>query len=147
MDVLLKRALGVYFIVNSLTSIPAGIAMIGVENPFGPSWILPAVPLAQGLITAVAGVWLYRSGVPAETGVVPAWPPIEGFLQLFGIYFVVGGLVSLARPVAGVLWFHETVGLSAGSTMVSAAASIAIGGCLVAQPGPLASLLRQRRVG
>jgi hypothetical protein len=145
MDVLLKRALGLYFMVNALTSIPAGIAMFGVQNPYGPSWILPAVPLTQGLITAVAGVWLYRSRPSAEAVILPTWPSIESLLQLFGIYFVVEGLVFMARPVAGVLWFHETVGLTAGSTIVSAAASIALGVCLVAWPAALASLLRQRR--
>jgi len=146
MDVLLKRALGLYFLVSSLTYLPAGILMLGVQNPYGPAWIIPAVPLAQGVVTAAAGVWLYRSGPSADADGVPDWPPVETFLQLFGVYFVAGGLVSLARPVAGVLWFHESIGVSAGSNMVSAMTSIAIGAVLLACPRPLASYLNQRRV-
>jgi hypothetical protein len=144
MHAFLKRALGLYFLVSSLAYIPAGIFMFGVQNPYGPAWVIPAIPLVQGLITAVAGLWLYRSGASNDVEVDLAWPPLESFLQLFGVYFAVGGLVSLARPLSSVLFFNESIGLSAGSNLASAATSIAIGGFLAARPQALASYLTRR---
>jgi hypothetical protein len=145
MHSLARYALGLYFIVSALAYIPAGIFTIGVQNPYGPSWVIPAIPLVQGLINAVAGIWLIRSG---RSGVVAAvesgWPTVETVLQLFGVYSVVGGLVALARPAVGVLFFNESVGLSAGSSIASAVVAIVIGAYLVARPQPLASYLRER---
>ena len=57
-----RYAVGLYFVVEALESIPAGVFMAGVQNPYGPAWVVPAIPLVQGLINAVAGIWLIRSG-------------------------------------------------------------------------------------
>lgn len=142
----IRYALGLYFIVSALEYIPASIFTVGVQNPYGPWWAIPAIPLAQGVVNAVAGVWLFRSGRSEDGAPIDLqWPTAEAVLQLFGVYSVVGGLVSLARPLFGVLLFSETIGFSAGASIASSATAIAIGAYLLARPHPLASYLRARR--
>ena len=122
MHKLIRCAAGLYFLVSAVQYIPAGLLMLGVESPYGPRWIVPAIPLAQGLVTAVAGFWLIRSSRgEIDATVERTWPSIESFLQLFGVYLVVGGLVASARPLSGGLFFHESFGLPAGGELASAA--------------------------
>jgi hypothetical protein len=51
METLLRRLLGLYFVITPLEYVPAALAYLAVENTFGPWWILPFVPLAQAAIS------------------------------------------------------------------------------------------------
>ena len=77
MEALLRRLLGVYFLVTSVAYVPAALAYLGVENSFGPWWILPIVPISQAVIFAGAGLLLLRRRSPeavvAGTGLVRQW--------------------------------------------------------------------------
>lgn len=109
MENLLRRLLGLYFVVAALAFVPAALFYIGVENASGPWWLLPAVPLAQGVVFGTAGFLLSRlprPAVPVETRVV--FPPMESLLQLLGVYFIVEGLSSAVRPGVDMWFFSET---------------------------------------
>src|SRR5262249_30270046 len=100
MEMSLRRFLGLYFVVTSLQYLPAAVFMLGAINSTGPNWILPAISLTQGAITAVAGFVLYRSAASAdESSGTLATPGVPVLVQLVGVYFVVAGLVGGIRPV------------------------------------------------
>jgi hypothetical protein len=142
---IVRYALGLFFVVSALEYIPASVFMLGVQNPYGPSWVIPAIPLVQGLINALAGVWLMRSGRSDDVAASEAqWPTVKTILQLFGVYFAVGGVVSLARPASEVLFFNESMALGAGSSIASAVIAIVIGAYLIARPHPLSAYLEGR---
>ena len=86
MEILLRRLLGLYLAVLALTSVPHALFYFGVDNAAGPWWILPGIPLSQGLIFAVAGYLLTRQPAPAfPPGSSLVFPPVESLLQLFGV--------------------------------------------------------------
>jgi len=110
METLLRRLLGLYFVITSLGYVPMTLAYLGVENSFGPWWMLPLVPLSQAVIFSAAGVILLRTrsqeDVPLGPGVI--FPPVESLLQLTGVYFIVTGLGSIARPAVDMLLMTES---------------------------------------
>ena len=134
MEILLRRLLGLYFVVSALAFVPAALFYVGVENTAGPWWILPAIPLAQGVVFAVAGLLLTRRpapAVPLESGVV--FPPVESLLQWLGVYFIVEGLSSAVRPGLDMLLFTESWWARVGN--FAAAAVWLVGGwILVSRP-------------
>ena len=144
MESTLRRILGMYFVVSSLQYVPAAAMVYGIQNTIGPQWLLSLIPLTQGALTAAAGVWLLRAGPHVEDATSVIAPPVETFVQLFGVYFIVNGLVALANPLSGVLFFHEVWSLSAGSRVASAIASVSIGLYLVARPTAIGSFLRKQ---
>lgn len=109
MEIILRRLLGLYFVVSAVAFVPAAFFYFGVENSPGPWWILPAIPLAQGVVFAVAGFLLIRQAsrvVPAEQDLV--FPPVQSLLQLMGVYFIVEGLSAVVRPAVDFWFFTET---------------------------------------
>jgi len=110
MEILLRRLLGVYFVVSAVAFLPAAFFYFGVESTPGvPWWILPAIPLAQGIVFAVAGFLLSRQPAPAvnlQSGIV--FPPVESLLQLLGVNFIVEGLSAAVRPALNMLFFTES---------------------------------------
>jgi hypothetical protein len=144
METPLRRALGLYFVVVSLQYIPASLFMLGVENPVGPRWVLIAIPFAQGAIFAAAGMILFRSHdaqkQPTTSVVLPS---SESIVQLFGVFFVARGLIALARPLAGFLFFNEIWSIGLGSELASAVASVLIGFVLLTWPRAITSLMKR----
>lgn len=140
----LRRAVGVYFLVTSLQSIPTAVFMLGVQNTFGPQWALWATPLAQGVVMALAGLWLVRSRPSADDRdeTVSGAPSLETLVQLFGVYFTIEGLVSAANPLSSVLLFNEVWSASAGSRVASPVVSMALGLYLVARPSAVVAFLK-----
>ena len=138
----LRWALGLYFVVISLEYVPAALLMFGVQNTAGPNWILPAVPFFQGLVIAAAGVFLLRSASRSAdvTGTIVV-PPVESILQLFGVYFIVEGLVAFARTLSGLLFFNEVWSISLGSSLAAAGAYALLGGIPLSRPGTIARLI------
>lgn len=144
----LHRVLGAYFVVNALQSIPAALFMMGVQNPYGPQWLLWAMPLTQGLVTALAGLWLVRRPAPVgESGATVVSPPVDTIVQLFGVTILVGGVVDLANPLSSVLFFTEDWSPSAVSRLASPLTSVAIGIYLVARAGAVVRFLRHQAPG
>jgi hypothetical protein len=144
MEALSRRLLGVYFVVTSVASVPAALASLGIQNPFGPWWILPLVPMAQGVIFAGAGLLLLRQrspeAVPAGAGVV--FPPMESLLQLWGVYFIVAGLTSLVQPMAGMILVAQSWPARIGG-FVEAAVWCLAGLGLVTRPRRVSERLRR----
>ena len=134
MEILLRRLLGLYLAVLALTSIPSALFYLGVDNTAGPWWILPAIPLSQGLIFGVAGYVLSRQPAPAFP---PAsslvFPPIESLLQLFGVYFTVEGVSSAVRAGLEMFMFTESWWSRVGS-FGAAAVWLAAGFIIVRRP-------------
>jgi uncharacterized membrane protein HdeD (DUF308 family) len=116
--------------------------MFGVQNLGGPDWILPATPFAQGLIAAGAGLLLLRSSdnpkYPTGSVVVPG---IAALIQLFGVYFIVSGLVGLAGSLSRVVLLNEVSSRSVNGSFASAIASVIAGVILVARPVWIAGLM------
>ncbi len=138
----LHRALGAYFVVSALQFVPAAVFMMGVENTYGPQWLLWAMPLTQGLVTAMAGLWLLRRPAPGgDSAATVVSPPVDTLVQLFGLTVLVGGVVDLANPVSSVLLFDEVWSASAVTRIASPVASVAIGLYLVARAGAVARFL------
>jgi len=142
MDISLRRVLGLYFLVTSLQFLPTAVFMLAVINSTGPNWILPAISFTQGVITAVAGLVLFRSS--ARTSDIPGslvTPGIPVLLQLVGVYFVVGGLVSGVRPLFRLMFLNEVWASGVGSELAAAGIGILAGGLLIAQARPIANVL------
>jgi hypothetical protein len=135
METLFRRLLGLYFVILSFAYVPTTLAFLGVENAFGPRWVLLFVPLSQAVIFLVAGLILLRK-YPAEavslgSGVV--FPALDSLLQLVGVYFIVTGLGSAVRPAVDMLFFTEAWVARLGSFME--AAVLLVGGyALVKHP-------------
>jgi hypothetical protein len=74
METLFRRLLGLYFVILSFGYVPTTLAFLGVQNAFGPRWVLLFVPLSQAVIFLVAGLVLLRThsaeAVPLGSGVV-----------------------------------------------------------------------------
>ncbi len=142
MEKLLRRLLGLYFIVSSVAYVPAGLFYLGVESTAGPWWILPTVPLMQGAIFAGAGLVLLRGepaeNVPLGSGVV--FPAVEPLLQLFGLYFIVEGLSSGVRPAVDMWFFAESWWARLGEA-AAAAVWLLAGWLLVRRPRAVLGLL------
>lgn len=144
MEILLRRLLGLYFVVSAVAFVPSALFYLGVENTAGPSWILVAIPLAQAIVFAVAGVLLTRERaplVPIESGLV--FPPVPSLLQLLGVYFIVEGLSSAARPGIDMLFFSESWWARVGN-FAGAAVWLAAGWMLVSRPSVVADTLSDR---
>jgi hypothetical protein len=145
MAILLRRLLGLYFVILSFGYVPTALAYLGVENAFGPRWVLLFVPLSQAVIFLVAGLILLRKhsadAVPLGPGVV--FPAPDSLLQLVGVYFIVTGLGSAVGPAIDMLFVTETWVARVGS--LAAAAVWLAGGCvLVRRPqAVLRALSRQ----
>ena len=108
MEILLRRLLGLYLRVSAVAFLPAALFYLDVENTAGPWWILPAVPMAQAVVFAVAGFLLSRQPAPAiplESGIV--LPVAQALLQLLGVYFIVEGLSSAVRHGVDMLIFTQ----------------------------------------
>jgi hypothetical protein len=144
MEILLRRLLGVYLAVSAVASVPAAFFYFGVENTAGPWWILPAIPLAQGVVFAVAGYLLTRQpapAFPAESGV--AFPPVESLLKLLGVYFMVEGLSSAVAPGVDMLIFTEHWFTRAGN-FSAAAVWLVAGWIMVTRPEVVLKLFSRR---
>jgi hypothetical protein len=142
MEKLLRRLLGLYFIVTSVAYVPAGLFYLGIENTAGPWWILPIIPLTQGFIFAAAGLMLLHGqsaeGIPVGGGVV--FPPVESLLQLSGVYFIVEGLSSGVRPGVD-MWFVGETWWSRLGNVAGAAVWVLAGWVLVKRPRAIVGLL------
>jgi hypothetical protein len=146
MESLLRRLLGLYFVILSFGYVPGALAYLGVENAFGPNWVLLFVPFSQAVIFSVAGLVLLRThsadAVPLGPGLV--LPALDSLLQLAGIYFIVTGLGSAVRPVVDMLFVTETWVARVGN-LSAAAVWLAGGYVLVSRPqAVLQTLTRQR---
>jgi hypothetical protein len=142
METSFRRVLGLYFLVASLQYLPVALFMFGVQNPAGPKWILPAIPFAQGVVTALAGLFLFRSrSKSTEVAGTVTIPSIESILQLLGVFFAVSGLVASVRPLVDHLFFNEVWSISLGGSFAAAGASVLAGGFLLARPHTLAKLI------
>ena len=142
MDIPLRRFLGLYFLVTSLQFLPATVFMLGVVNSAGPNWVLPAISFTQAVITALAGLVLFR---PARrTSDAPASivaPGIPTLLQIVGVYFAVSGLVSGTRPLFRLLFSNEVWARGVGTELAAAAVGIILGGLLITRARSIASVL------
>jgi len=142
MEISFRRVLGLYFLVTSLQFLPAAVFMLGVINGTGPNWILPATSFTQGVITALAGLVLFRSrarinDVPG-TLVTPSLPVL---LELIGVYFIVSGLVHGVGPLFRLMFLNEVLARSVGSELAAAGVGILTGGLLIARARPIANAL------
>ena len=142
MESLLRRLLGLYLIITAVAYVPAALFYLGIDNAAGPWWILPTVPLMQGVILAVAGLMLLHShsaeGIQAGAGVV--FPPVESLLQLFGVYFIVQGLSSGVQ--SGVdMWFFGESWWSRVGNVAAAAVWLLAGWIVVKCPRAVLGLL------
>jgi hypothetical protein len=144
MEILLRRLLGLYFVVSAVTFVPTALFYLGIQNPSGPWWIMPAVPLTQAVVFAVAGWLLSRERaphVPVEGGVV--FPPVPSLLQLLGVYFIVEGFSSGVRPAVDMLFFSESAWSRFGN-FAAAAVWLAAGWILVSRPNMVADAVSRR---
>jgi hypothetical protein len=146
MEILFRRLLGLYFVVLSFGYVPTTLAYLGVENAFGPRWVLLFIPLSQAAIFLVAGLILLRKhsaeAVPLGPGVV--FPALDSLLQLAGVYFIVTGLGSVARPAVDMLFVTEAWVARLGSFME--AAVLLVGGyVLVKHPQAVVQALTDRQ--
>jgi hypothetical protein len=146
METLLRRLLGMYFVVTSIAYVPTALAFLGVESSFSPWWLVPAVPASQAVILFAAGLVLLRrrpsDGIPVTDGVV--FPPIESLLQLAGLFFIVTGLASLVQPTVDMLLVTESWSARLGSFAAAAVWCLA-GSVFVTRPRQLVQVLRRRR--
>ena len=137
METLLRRILGLYFVITSLEYIPAALSYLAVENSVGPWWMLPVVPLSQAVIGIVAGLILLRGGsgagdaVPIGAGVV--FPPLDALLKLLGVYFVVMGVGYLIEPAVN-MWFLTEAWVARAGHFAAAVAWLAGGCALIRYP-------------
>ena len=142
MENLFRRLLGLYFVVLSFGYVPATLAYLGVENAFGPRWVLLFVPLSQAVIFLAAGLTLLRKhspeAVPLGAGVV--FPPLDSLLQLVGVYFLVIGLGSATRPAVDMIFVTEAWIARLGS-FVEAAVLLGGGYVLVKHPQAVLKVL------
>ena len=144
MESILKRILGTYFVASALQYVPAALYTLGVQSPAGPHWVFVAVPLLQGLATAAAGFWLLRTpGSYDATTMAQLFRDVETLVQLFGMYFTVNGVVRIATPFSGLLFFNEDWGIYAGGSVASALTLILIGVYLMVRPGALSALFKR----
>ena len=142
MELSLRRILGLYFLVISLQYIPAAVFMLAVENPMGPDWILPAVPFAQGVVTACAGLVLLRArSTAADVPGTIVVPSVDLLLQVVGVNFAVGGLVGTVRPLSGVLFLNEVWSVSVAGELAAAAAAVLAGGFLITRSSIVMKML------
>jgi hypothetical protein len=129
------RLLGIYFVVEGALAAVGTIGVFGVIVPEGSSqaWLV-ASPLAQSLVALVAGAWLLRRGASATTSVthnseVASRFQIHVAVQLLGTFFFIGGLISLARPLAGLAiieaWQWRLSELAGGAVGMLAGAGLA----------------------
>lgn len=146
MEILLRRLLGLYLAVLALTSVPDALFYFGVDNAAGPWWILPAIPLSQGLIFAVAGYLLTCQRAPAfPPGSSLVFPPVESLLQLFGVYFIVEGVSSAVRAGLEMIMFTESWWSRIGN-FGAAAVWLVAGLIIVMRPGMVLNLFSRRLV-
>jgi hypothetical protein len=142
MEIVLRRLLGLYFVVSAVAYVPTALFYLGVENTAGPSWILVAIPLAQAIVFAVAGILLSRERaplLPIESGGL-VFPPIPSLLQLLGLYFIVEGLSAAARPGIDMMFFSENWWARVGN-FAGAAVWLAAGWVLVSRPSVVTDTL------
>jgi len=143
METLFRRILGLYFVVLSFGYVPTTLAYLGVENAFGPRWVLLFVPLSQAVIFLAAGLILLRrhpaEAIPMGPGVI--FPALDSLLQLAGVYFIVTGLGSLARPTVDMLFVTEAWVARLGS-FTEAAVLLAGGYVLVKHPQAVLNALK-----
>jgi hypothetical protein len=147
MEALFRRMLGLYFVITSLGYVPAALAYLGVENAYGPWWILPIVPIADALVFSVAGLLLLRTrpdeAVPQGPGIV--FPPLDSLLPLMGLFFIVEGLESAIRPAVDMLFVTEAWVVRVGS--FAAAIVWLVGGwILVTRPQAVLGALTRHRL-
>ena len=146
METLLRRLLGLYFVILSFGYVPGALAYLGVENASGPNWVLLFVPFSEAVIFFVAGLVLLRKhsadAVPLGPGLV--LPALDSLLQLAGIYFIVTGLGSAVGPAVDTLFVTETWVARVGN-LSAAAVWLAGGYVLVSRPQAVLQALTKQR--
>src|SRR6476659_8234113 len=98
MESVLRRLLGLYFVVWSFGYIPSALTFLAVDGSVGVRrWAVLVVPLMQGAVFCIAGLTLLRrhaeQPVPLGSGIV--FPAVDVLLQLVGVYFIVEGAATL----------------------------------------------------
>jgi NADH:ubiquinone oxidoreductase subunit 4 (subunit M) len=144
MEILLRRLLGLYFVVSAVAFVPAALFYLGVQNAAGPWWVMPAVPLAQAVVFAVAGLVLVRQRarhLAADGGVV--FPPVPSLLQLLGVYFIVEGASAAVGPAVDMLFLSEGAWARFGN-VTAAAVWLVAGWTLVRRPQMVADAVSSR---
>ena len=145
MEILLRRLLGLYFLIMSFGYIPAALSYLGVGNAYGPWWVLPVVPLSQAVIFSVAGLILLRRSADAVSlGAGMVFPPVDSLLQLVGVYFIVIGLGSAVAPAVNMLFVGETWVARVGN-FAAAVVWVAGGLFLVTRPQAVLNFLTRYR--
>jgi len=138
-----KRLLGIYLLVQACLHIASILQIWGIVMPEGSrnSGII-AGAVVQGLILGVVGAVLVRSrSSTAGTAVsVPVARFHQEAVQLLGLFFLVGGLTSLASPLVGAFLVEAEWGFRAGQ-IAAAAIELAAGALLVVYPGKVTDRL------
>lgn len=147
-----QRLLGIFLLVTGLSASVGALAVFGFEAQAGYSrmWVV-VTSVLQGGVFVAAGIILMRRPVERDGDPVPevsdpralitVLPPL---LQLLGVYFVVIGLQSLARPALDSLWIGrewQIVAAEIGAGIILTAAGVG----LVARPSRVSDLLTKWR--
>jgi uncharacterized membrane protein HdeD (DUF308 family) len=102
------RLLGVYFIVEGALYLPNAVVMSAMGLPEGTSRSpLVVAPLVQGAISIVAGALLLTLTGRTPSPAPPTIDVQDGLavaLQLLGVFFVVGGISTAARPAVDMVY-------------------------------------------
>jgi hypothetical protein len=149
-----QRLLGTFLLVTGFSTSLGALAIFGFENPAGESrtWIV-IISVLQSAVSVAAGVILIRRPVEDDLDqdqVTDASSPealsnvLPPLLQLLGLYFVVVGLESVARPVIGILWVGEAWQIVAGEIGADIIL-LAAGVRLAAYPSQVSDLLSKWR--
>jgi hypothetical protein len=138
------RVLAVYFVVTGCLALPNALYALGLEAPDLRLWVLVMVPILHGTISMVAGLLLLkrtRIGADAPGSTSPQLLPL--LLQLIGVYFVVGGVITATGPLIEVLLLSETW-LLRGGELGRGIVELVAGVILILQPHRIARSLAPR---
>ena len=130
-----SRGLGVYFVVMGVVTATGALMMTTMGLPEGTERAtVVAFPIVQGVVLAIAGVWLVRQSSAVVTG-DPKAPDASSHalrvgLQLLGAFLLISGLgVVLGAGVqsyfVGADWQFRASELVAGTVDVVAGGTLA----------------------
>lgn len=130
-----RQLIGIYFVVQGALTAAGAIGVFGVVAPDGISRAaLVAATLAQSVVALSAGAWLLKSqaaqSLPTSEDLTPA-ARHQGHvaIQLLGVFFFVGGVIALARVLAGLTvsqaWQWRLAELAGGAVGILAGAGLA----------------------
>ena len=146
MELVLRRLLGLYFVVWSFGYIPSALTFLAVDSSVGVRrWPVLVVPLLQGTVFCMAGLTLLRrhSEQPVPLGSSIVFPAVDALLQLVGVYFIVEGGASLMRPAVDMMLFTQSWWARFG-TFMQGAVLIAGGYALIRFPQAVLKVLTKQ---